>query len=126
MKRKSALNLRLWRPRLPHRVKRNAVRRSGAALLALLVAALPLPAAAAPPALILPLACHSHRDCWIANHADLDPGPGFRDYACGELTYDGHKGTDFAIRDRAAMADGSRCSPLPRGGCAPAATGSPT
>lgn len=75
-------------------------------MLALLLAILPLAAGAAPPSLILPLACTPNRDCWIANHVDLDPGPGFRDYACGELTYDGHNGTDFAIRDRAAMEDG--------------------
>jgi hypothetical protein len=74
-------------------------------LAAVLVTLLPA-AAAAPPALILPLACTPNRDCWIANHVDLDPGPGIRDYACGELTYDGHNGTDFAIRDRAAMEDG--------------------
>jgi hypothetical protein len=83
-----------------------AARRSIDALLALLLAALPLAAGAAPPALILPLACAPNRDCWIANHVDLDPGPGVRDYACGAMSYDGHKGTDFAIRDRAAMEDG--------------------
>lgn len=87
-------------------VARRAARRSIDALLALLAAALPLAALAAPPALILPLACTPNRDCWIANHVDLDSGPGIRDYACGALTYDGHNGTDFAVRDRAAMEEG--------------------
>jgi hypothetical protein len=87
-------------------VAHSTARRSIDALLALLVAALPLAASAAPPSLMFPLACTPNRNCWIANHVDLDPGPGIRDYACGALTYDGHNGTDFAIRDRAAMLDG--------------------
>lgn len=86
--------------------RRSGSRRSIDGLLALLLTLLPLAAGAAPPVLILPLACVPNLDCWIANHVDLDPGPGSRDYACGALTYDGHNGTDFAIRDRAAMEDG--------------------
>lgn len=89
-------------PRLRPRLEAQA-RRAKAALL---LAALSLPAAAEPPVLMLPLACTPNRDCWIANHLDLDSGPGVRDYACGTLSYDGHKGTDFAIRDRAAMQEG--------------------
>ena len=58
------------------------------------------------PKLSLPLDCRVGVDCWIAAHVDLDPGPGFADYACGRLGYDGHKGTDIAIRDRRAMAEG--------------------
>ena len=87
-------------------VAHGAAYRSRGVLLALLLAVLPLAASAAPPVLVLPLACTPNRDCWIANHVDMDPGPGSRDYACGELTYDGHNGTDFAIRARAAMEDG--------------------
>lgn len=60
----------------------------------------------APPALGFPLRCVPAADCWIANHVDLDPGPEARDYACGHLTYDGHNGTDFALRDLAAMEEG--------------------
>ena len=58
------------------------------------------------PKLSLPLDCRPGISCWIAAHVDLDPGPGFADYACGHLSYDGHKGTDIAIRDRRAMAEG--------------------
>jgi len=56
--------------------------------------------------LALPLACAPGRDCWIANYFDTDPGPGARDFACGRMSYNGHDGTDFAIRDLRAMAEG--------------------
>ena len=42
----------------------------------------------------------------MLRYVDHDPGPGVRDYMCGGLTGDGHKGTDIAIRDLAAMAAG--------------------
>ena len=42
----------------------------------------------------------------MLRYVDHDPGPGARDYMCGALTGDGHKGTDIAIRDLAAMAAG--------------------
>ena len=58
------------------------------------------------PGLSLPLRCTPGSDCWISNHVDLEPGPGVRDYACGGFSYDGHNGTDFALRDLKAMAEG--------------------
>jgi hypothetical protein len=58
------------------------------------------------PALRLPLDCEPGKTCWIANYTDLDAGPAAADYRCGPLTYDGHKGTDFALRDLAAMRAG--------------------
>lgn len=65
------------------------------------------PAAAAPPYdLALPVDCDPGADCWVLGHVDHMDGPGVRDYACGEITRDGHKGTDFAIRDLAVMARG--------------------
>lgn len=51
----------------------------------------------AAPRLSLPIQCDMGRDCHIQNYVDDDPGPGFRDYACGSLGYDGHKGTDFRL-----------------------------
>lgn len=51
----------------------------------------------------LPIACTVHIDCWIVNYFDSDPGPGARDYANGFRTYNNHNGTDFAVRDLAAM-----------------------
>jgi len=80
------------------------LRRAALLFLPLLAAA---PAAAGPPEeLILPIACTPGTDCWVLRHVDHDPGPGARDYMCGSLTGDGHKGTDFALRDLAAMAEG--------------------
>src|SRR5258706_7526145 len=58
------------------------------------------------PGFSLPLRCTPGSDCWIANHVDLDPGPGVRDYTCARFSYDGHNGTDFALRDLNAMAEG--------------------
>src|SRR5689334_9969714 len=58
------------------------------------------------PSLSLPISCTPGQTCWIANYVDDDPGPGFRDYHCGALGYDGHDGTDFALRDEAAMKEG--------------------
>lgn len=54
----------------------------------------------------LPVACTPGEDCFIANYVDLDLSPEAADYACGLLTYDGHKGTDFALPDEPARAAG--------------------
>jgi hypothetical protein len=54
----------------------------------------------------LPLDCVPGESCFIQNFVDTDPGPDAVDFACGGLTYDGHKGTDFALVSRAAMAEG--------------------
>ncbi len=59
-----------------------------------------------PTDLALPIDCKPGEDCWIVRYVDHDLGPGVLDYACGALTGDGHNGTDFAIRDLAAMAAG--------------------
>ena len=69
-------------------------------ILALMLLAWPLAAvqAGAPNDLLLPIDCEPGIDCWIPRYVDHDPGPGVRDYACGKLTGDAHKGTDFAIR----------------------------
>lgn len=52
-----------------------------------------------------PLDCSLGDNCHIQQYVDHDPGPRAQDYQCSSLTYDGHKGTDFAIpflRDVAA------------------------
>lgn len=61
-----------------------------------------------PPALqlSLPLACKPGSDCFVMNYVDHDEGPGRRDYQCRHLTYNAHKGTDFALADPAAMTSG--------------------
>lgn len=53
----------------------------------------------------LPVVC-TDNTCDIVHYVDHDPGPDIRDYACGTTTYDGHRGTDFAIPDEATMLDG--------------------
>jgi len=68
-------------------------------------------AAADQPSLGLPLDCTPGEDCWIASYVDHDPTDGLQDYACGVATYNApphnrHQGTDFAIRDLAAMREG--------------------
>ncbi len=47
--------------------------------------------------------CTPGRDCFVQQYMDHDSGPGARDHRCGNLTYNGHDGTDFALPDRAAM-----------------------
>ncbi|MEE9544340.1 MAG: M23 family metallopeptidase [Rhodospirillales bacterium] len=77
---------------------------------AALVFAMALPATAGeaetPFKLDMPLRCVAGETCWIVNYVDIDPTPGRRDYRCGWLSYDGHKGTDFAIRDLPTMRRG--------------------
>jgi len=73
------------------------------ALLAALALASP---AAADILLVPPVACTLGETCFIQNHVDTDPGPGWRDFACGHLSYDGHDGTDFALPTLADMRAG--------------------
>ena len=54
----------------------------------------------------LPIRCDPGRDCFVQNHFDRDPGPGWLDFACGALSYDGHQGTDFRLPNLAWMAQG--------------------
>lgn len=56
--------------------------------------------------LIPPIDCDIVSDCHIQQYVDRDPGPGWRDFTCGGLAYDGHKGTDFALPSLARMAEG--------------------
>ena len=72
------------------------------------VAALPAlsSAASSPPALAIPIDCLLGPNCQIQNYADDSLGPAVADFACGARTYDGHKGTDFRIRDQAQMKTG--------------------
>lgn len=55
----------------------------------------------------LPIDCTPNQDCWIMNYVDIGPDDGKQtDPACLSRTYDGHKGTDFAITDEVAMKRG--------------------
>jgi len=62
---------------------------------ATLFAAAPLRAET--PRFHLPLACTLGQDCFIQQYVDHDPGPGAHDFTCAPHSYDGHKGTDFAL-----------------------------
>ncbi len=54
----------------------------------------------------LPIACTPGQDCVIQKYVDHDPGPGWQDYRCGNLSADGHKGTDFRVRNLRHLARG--------------------
>jgi hypothetical protein len=62
--------------------------------------------ATAQPTLDLPIDCTPGDTCYVQNYVDRDPGPGAHDYACGALSYNGHKGTDFGLPSLAAMQSG--------------------
>jgi murein DD-endopeptidase MepM/ murein hydrolase activator NlpD len=60
--------------------------------------------AAEPPLqLALPIDCNPGQNCWIVNYVDDDPSGGRRDFMCLDMSYDGHKGTDFALPNIAAI-----------------------
>lgn len=62
---------------------------------------------APPPKLALPVKCVPGVDCWVFNYVDMDTRKDkWRDFACGHLSYDRHRGVDFAVRDLAAMKQG--------------------
>ncbi|MGH6961757.1 MAG: M23 family metallopeptidase [Dongiaceae bacterium] len=83
--------------------QRHAV--AGAALFALALFASSAGADEAP-RFDLPVACPADVGCIVRSFVDEDPGPGAKDWRCGRLTYDGHKGTDIRVPDGAAMAEG--------------------
>ena len=54
----------------------------------------------------LPLKCKLGQTCWVMNYVDHDSSSAVADSACGPRSYDGHKGTDFAVRDMQMMRRG--------------------
>ena len=54
----------------------------------------------------IPIDCTLGTSCWIVNYPDAGPKSTSLDFRCNHLTYDGHEGTDFAVRDLAAMRQG--------------------
>ncbi len=62
--------------------------------------------AAADPRFEVPVACSAGAGCIVRNYVDQDAGPEARDFRCGPLTYDGHKGTDIRVPDSVALAAG--------------------
>ncbi len=64
------------------------------------------PVAAKDLSLGLPIDCTLGDTCFVQQFVDRDASPAHRDYRCGALTYEGHKGTDFALPSIAAMTAG--------------------
>ena len=61
------------------------------------------PLAAETPFLDWPMDCIPGQTCFIEDYVDADPGPGQADYTCGLKSRDGHRGTDIALLNFAAM-----------------------
>ncbi len=62
-----------------------------------------LPSTGQAVSLELPVDCDMGKICSIQNYFDRDPGPEYRDYTCGFLSYNDHRGTDFRVPDMVAM-----------------------
>jgi len=62
------------------------------------------PAAAGEFSLAFPADCAPGSGCVIQNYFDHDPNPGFDDFRCGPLGYDGHDGTDIRVPTHADTA----------------------
>lgn len=58
------------------------------------------------PAFHLPVKCTIGEDCWVVNYMDVDPSENATDFQCRHRTYNNHKGTDIALRDRVSMETG--------------------
>lgn len=71
-----------------------------------LISSLAATSAAGEFSLTFPVDCTLGDTCFIQQFVDHDPSPEVHDFACGSLTYDGHKGTDFALRDLVDQANG--------------------
>ncbi len=79
---------------------------AGLAAAVALAAAVTAAAAQERPRLAPPVACTLGQDCYIQQYVDRDPGPGVREFACGRLATNGHKGTDIALPTEAEMRAG--------------------
>lgn len=53
-----------------------------------------------------PVKCQINKDCWIVNYVDDDPSTNWHDYKNGRETYNGHTGTDIAIKTLDKMKQG--------------------
>ena len=77
-----------------------------ALFIALVFLLLAKPASAAEIKLHWPVACMPGRTCWVVNYVDNDPSKASaKDFTCGDMTYEGHDGTDIAIKDHKSLAD---------------------
>ncbi len=75
--------------------------------LAYLLLSIPNPVQAADnPKFSLPLNCTNDTQCFLQNMMDMKPGKNIRDPFCGTSTYNGHKGTDFRVKDLTVLHSG--------------------
>ncbi len=80
-----------------------AMQRLWISLLAFFISASAV-SAADKPEFRLPIDCTPGQDCWLLNYVDMDPADNaYKDPMCADRGYDGHKGTDIAIRSKAEM-----------------------
>jgi Peptidase family M23 len=75
-------------------------------VLASLLISLAAPAVAGEIVLSLPIECDLGQNCHVQHYVDRDPGSEVQDFHCGTLSYEGHKGTDFALPTIADMRRG--------------------
>ncbi len=53
-----------------------------------------------------PVDCKVGVECFIQNYVDVDPSPEWQDFSCGKLSYNGHDGTDFRLKNFVEMQRG--------------------
>ncbi len=63
----------------------------------LITVSLATPTVAGDFSLAFPVDCTLGQDCYIQQYTDVDPSDQARDFTCGTLVYNGHKGTDIAL-----------------------------
>lgn len=73
-------------------------------LLALISLAVPVTAGEF--SLISPIACDLTGPCYVQQYVDHDPTGAASNFTCSSLSYDGHKGTDFALPTHDMIAQG--------------------
>ncbi len=67
---------------------------------------LAVPATAGEFSLVSPIDCDLTGPCYIQQYVDQDPSDANSDFLCTGLSYNGHKGTDFALPSYAMIEDG--------------------
>lgn len=67
---------------------------------------LAVPATAGELSLVSPIDCDLTGPCYIQQYVDHDPSERAYDFTCSGLSYDGHKGTDFALATQDMIAQG--------------------
>ena len=76
-------------------------------ILFFIVLCIALPAKAQTPTFQFPVQCTPGETCWVMNYQDIGPNDKKdTDPTCGPRTYDGHKGTDIALRSKQEMDKG--------------------